>query len=98
MSLILISEYNQTYQTYRLVICVYILLCVNREDLLVNLGRIKIVFSRPLSGLSRHSYNSILDGPLQTQVQNPLSCRGLVHLGGPAPGFARGGLWLVSLS
>ena len=28
MSLILISDYNQTYQTYRLVICVYILLCV----------------------------------------------------------------------
>ena len=25
----LISEYNQTNQTYRLVICVYILLCVN---------------------------------------------------------------------
>ena len=25
---IFISEYNQTYQTYRLVICVYILLCV----------------------------------------------------------------------
>ena len=28
MSLIFISEYNQTYQTYRFVICVYILLCV----------------------------------------------------------------------
>ena len=29
----LISEYNQTNQTYRLVICVYILLCVSgRKD------------------------------------------------------------------
>ena len=29
MSLIVISEYNQTNQTYGLVICVYNLLCVN---------------------------------------------------------------------
>ena len=49
MSFILISEYNQTYHTYRLVILVYILLCVKmvKGSILLEVHCIKFIEYAP---------------------------------------------------